>query len=352
LNFEALNASSSEWLLSFVKRFSLGNGLPWSVKTWRKGEQFVNESIMSALTRVGARELDAAYISRRVDHVTEEVINPVPNAYRTFLDLPLALAVDLRLWEEAFVALAEHLNPPYLPFIPRFDDEAKFQEAIIEMALQRDFAMYGFDQTGLDVRIAKAMAPLFPRLQFEAPRPYGLPVRLGWLNWWPGKVARELGYPDATKDEWLEPLSYRLPSGAWLVKLTKEPLDLTRQDHVEALARAYWRFAKIGKRMRPVAPKAVKKKPLKDGSSARGDKALSTYVIRERDENGNWWVGAHDPIAAASPDDALRKFFAKCAHSREPVPGESLAELRKAYDMVAAEVGMIRSDDIDAIGSE
>ena len=87
-----------------------------------------------------------------------------------------------------------------------------------------------------------------PHLRAGTFRSAALPMDLGWLNYWSERTAGVLGFPDERRDaEWLAN-ARRTPAGAWLVQLTKEPFDPNRQDHIDALARAYRRFEAIGTR--------------------------------------------------------------------------------------------------------
>jgi len=74
------------------------------------------------------------------------------------------------------------------------------------------------------------------------------PEILGWLNYWSAETCEFVGFPGEAHDEPLLRHSYRTPGGAWLVKLTEEPLDLRRPDHVDAIAGAYARYPRVGVR--------------------------------------------------------------------------------------------------------
>jgi hypothetical protein len=74
-----------------------------------------------------------------------------------------------------------------------------------------------------------------------------VPHRLGWLNYWSERTAQELGFPDAARDVDLLRRSLRVGK-AWCVRLTDEPLDLGRDDHLAQLRAAYDRFPSIGGR--------------------------------------------------------------------------------------------------------
>ncbi|HET9450241.1 MAG TPA: DUF5953 family protein, partial [Aggregicoccus sp.] len=71
------------------------------------------------------------------------------------------------------------------------------------------------------------------------------PLSLGWLNYWSAATAHWLGFPDEARDaEWLS-RSTRTPAGAWVWRLTEQPFELSRPEHLEALARAYARFERL-----------------------------------------------------------------------------------------------------------
>ena len=69
-----------------------------------------------------------------------------------------------------------------------------------------------------------------------------LPTELGWVNYWSPLTCKRLGFPDADRDTQLLSLSKKTPAGSWLVKLTPEPIDLTKSADVAALKSAYERF--------------------------------------------------------------------------------------------------------------
>lgn len=72
------------------------------------------------------------------------------------------------------------------------------------------------------------------------------PEQLGWSNYWSEATARWLGFPDQDLDCDLLQRSQRTRSGAWLVRTTQEPLDLTRAEHVRGVAALYERFPRLG----------------------------------------------------------------------------------------------------------
>lgn len=76
------------------------------------------------------------------------------------------------------------------------------------------------------------------------------PAWLDWLNYWSPETCGLIGFPEASKDEEILKRSYQTESGAWLVKLTDEPLDLEREDHRNVVKWAYERFDRVGARLR------------------------------------------------------------------------------------------------------
>ena len=108
-----------------------------------------------------------------------------------------------------------------------------------------------------DVLRQKRRRPPFRPPPFGLPPLYGChmvqgswaPYELGWLNYWCASVARWTGFPDPSRDEeWLGRAQQSEASGAWLMAVTDEDLDLDRRDHVLALQRAWARFDKVGVR--------------------------------------------------------------------------------------------------------
>jgi len=106
-------------------------------------------------------------------------------------------------------------------------------------------------RTGLQISppgIDRTPPPGLPRLRVmdELAGP-DVPQRLGWINYWSAQAAARLRFPDPARDaNWL-PRSREVGSGAWLLQLTEEPLDLDRKEHVELLAAAYARFDAVGR---------------------------------------------------------------------------------------------------------
>jgi hypothetical protein len=75
-----------------------------------------------------------------------------------------------------------------------------------------------------------------------------VPQRLGWLNYWSAATAQLLGFPDFNRDAELLTRSHQGTTRGWIVKLTEEPLDLTKPLDLKMLKAAYERFPSIGGR--------------------------------------------------------------------------------------------------------
>jgi hypothetical protein len=110
--------------------------------------------------------------------------------------------------------------------------------------------------TQFDTRTAQPDPTLIergiPRLKdftYGGPAVAAQPMYLGWLNYWSAETCAFLGFPDEDQHAALMPLSYKTPAGAWVVKLTAEPLDIRRSEHVDALAKAYRLLPRIGLRL-------------------------------------------------------------------------------------------------------
>ncbi len=73
------------------------------------------------------------------------------------------------------------------------------------------------------------------------------PFELGWCNYWSSRTAELLQFPNSSSDQKMLGYSEHLENGAWLVKLTPDPLNLATEAHIRILALAYERFAAFGR---------------------------------------------------------------------------------------------------------
>lgn len=110
----------------------------------------------------------------------------------------------------------------------------------------RAAAVIGAQLSPQDVPLAQRTFPLggLPSLRplRDLPKPE-IPERLGWINYLSAAAAALVGFPDPARDEaWLT-RARKTTKGAWLVRLTDEPLDVpTDEAHLATLKAAYARF--------------------------------------------------------------------------------------------------------------
>lgn len=74
------------------------------------------------------------------------------------------------------------------------------------------------------------------------------PEQVGWLNYWSEATCEYLGFPQLWREEQVLRLSHRTPKGAFLVRLSQEPLDIRNPDHVRLIASAYEHLPNLGVR--------------------------------------------------------------------------------------------------------
>ena len=333
-----------------IEEFSLAGGAPWTTRVAKGSEELgqpTELSIATVFSLVAEGRYRNVILQRRVDRFHEEFVQIGELAGG--LQTRFRLSVAERSQEPLFIRLCERLRPRHTSYFSYFEGLGGNLRLSLTMALRRDFSMFRIPAVDLHVIRARALAPILPRLELMGFRSTDeRPNELGWLNYWSAETAAILGFPDPAKDARILPLCRQLTDGAWLVKLTDEPLDLEREDHVDSIVWAYWRFDKVGKRLQPADGKTrprAGKADLNPVVSARS----KMFVLRERDEGGKWWEASTEPIVAACTEDALRIHFAKMAHGRSPRPKETLASLRAAYDAIAVEVGLARADDVEVV---
>lgn len=69
-----------------------------------------------------------------------------------------------------------------------------------------------------------------------------LPDQIGWVNYWSAQTCHSMSFPDIEQDQYILQHSRALPTGAWVVALTSEPLDFTHEEHLQIARWAYARF--------------------------------------------------------------------------------------------------------------
>jgi hypothetical protein len=87
-----------------------------------------------------------------------------------------------------------------------------------------------------------------PRFKYHDLSANEQPDILGWLNYWSAATCEYVGFSSLQPDELLK-LSYKTKGGAWLVKLTPEPLDVSLPAHMRILEDCYVNFPKVGTRV-------------------------------------------------------------------------------------------------------
>jgi hypothetical protein len=264
-----------------------------------------------------------------------------PNSVPGHIGIKVTASIPLDLHETLFATLARELFPPDMHLFPRFNGPVGEVEMIVWSALERDFHMFRIGEQA--EATAESLAKVLPKFGFQRlAGKDGSPALLGWLNYWSPRAANALGFPDPVKDTPILPLCRQFEDGAWLVKLTADPLDLQRPDHVAALAWAYQRFDKIGRRRTPeqeAAKKAAKQlKKAKEQAELDRAKALDpAFVVYAPRHKGAY--GKPRTVHAPTSEDALRVFFARGTKSRLPKPRETLAQLSATWDEMASAMG-------------
>lgn len=337
-------------LIQDIEEFSIAGAAPWT-SLLAKGAGDLGQPTELPAATVLALVAEGRYrnviLRRGVDRYHEEFVRL--GEFAGVLESRFRLSIAARSQEPLFIRLCERMRPRHTSYLPYFEGLGGNSRLTLTMALRRDYSLFRVPAEDLHVIRARTLAPLIPKIEFMGLRLTDVrPNELGWLNYWSAETAAILGFPDAAKDSRILPLCRQLSDGAWLVKFTDEPLDLEREEHVEAIVWAYWRFDKVGKRLQPAD--GNRRPRVKKARSGMAVPAGSrTFVLRERDEGGKWWEAAAKPIVASSAEDALRIHFSTMAHGRPPLPRETLASLRAAYDAVAAEVGLTRANDMEAV---
>ncbi len=110
--------------------------------------------------------------------------------------------------------------------------------------------------SGLNLELLRSWPSPHP----DSPPPHGLPWlyysssrsedlvpdSLGWLNYWSARACEAIGFPRPGRDDDLLARCERFDSGAVCPRLTDEPFDVDRTDHIEVLRDVYERFPRIG----------------------------------------------------------------------------------------------------------
>jgi hypothetical protein len=74
------------------------------------------------------------------------------------------------------------------------------------------------------------------------------PQAFGWINYWSAEVCEYVGFPERLAGSPVRDLCYRTPRGAWIVKLSEQPLEPANEAHTNLLREMYERFPRVGVR--------------------------------------------------------------------------------------------------------
>ncbi len=120
------------------------------------------------------------------------------------------------------------------------------QLSYINKALERNFYYYDA-RFPAEEEATKELANSLPHLKsvMHVADLQAAP-RILWHNYWDSETAKFYNFPDPQQDERIMPLAQQLPNGGWRFYLTKDPLDILRQDHRDAIIWAYRRFKPVG----------------------------------------------------------------------------------------------------------
>jgi hypothetical protein len=153
-------------------------------------------------------------------------------------------------------------SPPMLYALLEFSEDPRFVARAERVGEELSEALCAFwsvispEATAADIasQIKKSDAGPPPfglpalRRQYElAPQ---TPQRLGWINYWATGTAERIAW--AGDIATATPGFHARPTkNGWLVRLTKDPLSLDREDHLELLFAMYNKFPAIGGREPP-----------------------------------------------------------------------------------------------------
>jgi hypothetical protein len=262
---------------------------PWRYEgTGPDGEKLAGDrAFVEILSRP---QVGAMMWRKRADGVEILAVNPGRGNFEDDRMLKAAVIPRDGLGEAFFCEVSIILGLRFAFLIPEFDHELSIQAWTLTSVLTKRFEKDRFEA------FSRRIADRFPRVVDAAWTGHLLyPQRLGWLNYWPRPVCAWAGFPDPARDAGILPLCYQTDDGAWILKLTEEPLDLERDEHVEAIAWAYHRFDMIGRRPTPRA---------KGGKRKAGPGATASAVSPEQArEIALVAVGAYD-INADDVEDA------------------------------------------------
>ncbi|MEO6242723.1 MAG: DUF5953 family protein [Bacteroidia bacterium] len=119
---------------------------------------------------------------------------------------------------------AEVASPGYMGEIP--SSQIMFSDRTVDDILYglppvADFAKHGL------------VDYLFPRFVY-------------WINYWSKEIAETVDF-NYERDKNLFHECFQTPSGSWVLRITKDPLDVSIPEHLELLKKVYKRYPKVGR---------------------------------------------------------------------------------------------------------
>jgi hypothetical protein len=136
---------------------------------------------------------------------------------------------------DVFKALVEEVRPYYSTWIPTRAAQALNPVLFAELSVP--------SLTPLQHELTRMGLPRYRRTWRE--NAFHLPNQIGWLNYWCRQTCDDLDFPNRPEDRQRFPESEPVKHDAWLVQLTRDPLDLDKAPDRSALLLAYERFAQL-----------------------------------------------------------------------------------------------------------
>ena|ERR1051326_1651231 len=93
--------------------------------------------------------------------------------------------------------------------------------------------------------IPHALPPLASFMQLDV-LDYDFPPYVSWVNYWSREIAEKVGF-DFERDRNKFYSCFQTPRGAFVLRITKDPLDIANESHFQKLKFVYDHFPKIGR---------------------------------------------------------------------------------------------------------
>ncbi len=75
---------------------------------------------------------------------------------------------------------------------------------------------------------------------------YQFPRFVSWINYWSKEIAEVVDF-NYERDKNLFHECFQTPSGSWVLRISKDPLDVSIPEHLELLKKVYKRYPKVGR---------------------------------------------------------------------------------------------------------